>query len=501
MKNIIKTLRNASAILLTGLVIITPLSRLRADSMYDVNTLITAGAHRCNVSTPRDGSVFAFMPGNFDPTCQETILAQINQYRLEACQNGYPDPRNRNRGLTMADYHEISWSAELEETAMIRAAESSITMNHATLNGESWGSRSYGSAYGYECIAWCRGPYAAQMWYGERDAWLNNTSGAVTGHYTAMINPSIRYCGIAGFIAGYQGTYVADYSSGASPDYDSSKIDVSVYNGQIVEISKNNISGVTITGADTLQVGESTTLRALYSTTAEAAVNVNQNGIIAIPESWESSDSSVISIDSNGTATAESTGTTQISCTIDGTAYGSQVTVTEPAPVTPSPSGNPSSVSAEGGAPSFSGSNGGGTPAGGGTPLASGTGVSGFIDRLYTIALGRGCDSTGKEYWLNRVQNGSTGADLARGFLFSREFLGKNLTNEQFITILYSTFFNRTPDEPGKAYWLNRLNNGMSRQEVINGFINSIEWDNLCVSYGIESGSGAASTRASRQAS
>lgn len=120
------------------------------------------------------------------------------------------------------------------------------------------------------------------------------------------------------------------------------------------------------------------------------------------------------------------------------------------------------------------------------------SGAQGFIERLYSVALGRASDPTGAQYWLDKVMSGSsTGADLARGFLFSQEFLGKNSSDEEFVTVLYNTFFDRAPDGPGMQYWLNNLSNGMSRQDVINGFINSVEWYHLCSSYGIRSGSAA----------
>ena len=119
-------------------------------------------------------------------------------------------------------------------------------------------------------------------------------------------------------------------------------------------------------------------------------------------------------------------------------------------------------------------------------------GASAFIERLYTVALGRESDPVGAQYWLDRVVSGnSTGADLARGFLFSQEFLGKNMSNDDFLTILYRTFFDREADPAGRAYWNGRMNSGMSRQDVISGFINSVEWHNLCTSYGIRSGSAA----------
>ncbi len=116
-------------------------------------------------------------------------------------------------------------------------------------------------------------------------------------------------------------------------------------------------------------------------------------------------------------------------------------------------------------------------------------GLSGFVERLYTIALGRSSDPKGKADWINRViYQGYTGAAVAEGFLYSDEFLSKNMSDSVFLNVLYATFFNRAPDEAGKNNWLNAMAQGMSKRDVIRGFINSTEWANLCLTYGIRSG-------------
>jgi hypothetical protein len=72
----------------------------------------------------------------------------------------------------------------------------------------------------------------------------------------------------------------------------------------------------------------------------------------------------------------------------------------------------------------------------------------------------------------------------------SAEFINRNTSNEDFITILYRAFFDREPDTGGYYDWLNQLNSGKSRQNVLNGFIYSTEFENLCNSYGISPYSG-----------
>ncbi len=123
------------------------------------------------------------------------------------------------------------------------------------------------------------------------------------------------------------------------------------------------------------------------------------------------------------------------------------------------------------------------------TPAPSGSGTSGFIDRLYSLVLGRPADQGGKDYWMNQVRNeGKTGADIAKGFLYSPEFLNKTMTDSEFLEILYNVFFDRPSDSGGKDYWLGKMAGGMGKQDVIMGFINSTEWANVCLSYGIPSG-------------
>ncbi|MBO7426871.1 MAG: DUF4214 domain-containing protein [Clostridiales bacterium] len=127
-----------------------------------------------------------------------------------------------------------------------------------------------------------------------------------------------------------------------------------------------------------------------------------------------------------------------------------------------------------------------------------------FVERLYTVALGRESENEGKAFWCENVKNGSlTGADCAREFLNSTEFKNKNLSDEDFVKVLYSTFFNRDAqnDPDGYSFWLNSLKTE-GRDKVINDFINSTEWCNVCASYGVRSGAIAAkATQASENAS
>ncbi len=121
--------------------------------------------------------------------------------------------------------------------------------------------------------------------------------------------------------------------------------------------------------------------------------------------------------------------------------------------------------------------------------VSSSVGIADFVERLYTVALNRPSDPYGKADWINRVYTqGYSGADVARGFLFSDEFLSKNMSNSEFLGVLYKTFFDREPDAE-LANWLRLMDQGWSKTDVIDGFINSTEWANLCLTYRVVSGS------------
>jgi hypothetical protein len=112
--------------------------------------------------------------------------------------------------------------------------------------------------------------------------------------------------------------------------------------------------------------------------------------------------------------------------------------------------------------------------------------VEDFVTRFYQQCLDRQPDAGGLADWSNGLlTHRLTGADVARGFIFSNEFISKNKSNAEFLNILYKAFFNRDPDSGGFNYWLTQLNNGADRGAILDGFLNSNEFIGLCRRYGI----------------
>ena len=115
--------------------------------------------------------------------------------------------------------------------------------------------------------------------------------------------------------------------------------------------------------------------------------------------------------------------------------------------------------------------------------------VTAFVSRMYTKALKRNSDISGLEYWCKKLLDKSaTGADLVVGFFFSEEFKSKKLNNTEFVKTAYRTILDREGEASGVKYWVNKLNKGASKLEVLKGFVESKEFTDLCSKYGITRG-------------
>ena len=96
--------------------------------------------------------------------------------------------------------------------------------------------------------------------------------------------------------------------------------------------------------------------------------------------------------------------------------------------------------------------------------------------------MNRESDPEGKAYWADKLANYEcTGEQLALEFFTSAEMKGYNLDNENYVIRLYKTFMDRDPDTDGLAFWINELDNGADRAEVVKGFAKSAEFNQKCI--------------------
>lgn len=115
-------------------------------------------------------------------------------------------------------------------------------------------------------------------------------------------------------------------------------------------------------------------------------------------------------------------------------------------------------------------------------------GVTGFVSRLYNLALLRMPDAKGLNEWTERLlKKQKTPKEVAFGFVFSPEMNGRNLDNTAFVTMLYQTILGREPDAPGLQDWVSQLDKKIkTRESIFNGFADSKEFAEIVASYNIK---------------
>ena len=112
--------------------------------------------------------------------------------------------------------------------------------------------------------------------------------------------------------------------------------------------------------------------------------------------------------------------------------------------------------------------------------------IQSFVDRFYSTILGRSADAAGGNLWTDLLYSGvRTGADVARGFINSAEFVSRGTSNEEYVDVLYAAFFGRAASADEASAWAKLMEAGRSRDQVMNGFIYSQEFANLASAYGI----------------
>jgi hypothetical protein len=105
-------------------------------------------------------------------------------------------------------------------------------------------------------------------------------------------------------------------------------------------------------------------------------------------------------------------------------------------------------------------------------------GHGGMAYRLYQAAFDRTPDLPGLGFWMAHLDNGMSLLQVARNFIGSEEFTtlyGASLSNKDFITRLYANVLDRAPDQVGADWWLDKLDRGVERAEVLAGFSESPE--------------------------
>lgn len=100
------------------------------------------------------------------------------------------------------------------------------------------------------------------------------------------------------------------------------------------------------------------------------------------------------------------------------------------------------------------------------------------VSRLYSAFFLRPPDAQGLPFWVDQRARGASVVDLANAFVASPEFVDRygELSNVEFVELIYRNLFDREPDSGGRAFWTSQLSQGAGRGSVMIAFSESPEY-------------------------
>ena len=113
--------------------------------------------------------------------------------------------------------------------------------------------------------------------------------------------------------------------------------------------------------------------------------------------------------------------------------------------------------------------------------------ANGFVEMLHDNVLGRVPEDEGLNGWEANLNNTMTGSQIAYYFIFSAELAPtvNSLSDNDFIAFLYTTLLNRPHEPGGYAGWQEQMELGMTREELVNHFVNSSEFAGICTLFNV----------------
>lgn len=104
--------------------------------------------------------------------------------------------------------------------------------------------------------------------------------------------------------------------------------------------------------------------------------------------------------------------------------------------------------------------------------------ISAQAYRIYQAGLDRTPDMSGLGYWISDMKAGTALTTVASGFMASPEFqqkYGSDPSDEALVNLLYENVLGRPADQAGLEYWINDLQHGLSRAQLVASFSESAE--------------------------
>lgn len=109
-----------------------------------------------------------------------------------------------------------------------------------------------------------------------------------------------------------------------------------------------------------------------------------------------------------------------------------------------------------------------------------------LINLIYTELLEREATPEESGSLVSSIESDSISINtVVLSVINSNEFQNKGYSDETFINICYRLFLRSIPDVTMQEYWMNLLQNGYSRADIVREFINTDAFRELCSGYGL----------------
>jgi hypothetical protein len=99
------------------------------------------------------------------------------------------------------------------------------------------------------------------------------------------------------------------------------------------------------------------------------------------------------------------------------------------------------------------------------------------VANLYQAVFGRTAEYAGIEFWFQMADKGVSLKSITQGFMNSAEYKLGALNNAAFVDALYNGVMGRNGEAAGTKFWVDALNAGVSRADVITAFAEAAATD------------------------
>ena len=306
---------------------------LAAGFIFPVHVQAANAIRPSNVTEPGEGCKLYNYQGTFDTATKDEILTEINRIRKDACDRGVHITAT-GRTLKPSDYVPIKWSSALENMALLRSAETFGSYGTFRPNGDSDNSgASYGVPSDAEIMDTKTIMKSVSDWYDTQQRnWLINKNNEAINEYVSLIDPNNTYCGLASFNSVSGDHCIAEFSQ-TTKALDTTKLDVSGFIGQTVEVNTSTVTGFELYSYSEMIVGRTyphASLMLVNEVDAKPYGSRYNHPVIENTNCWSSSDPSALTIDYLGNMTPKKAGTYTITYNGELGHYSKEITVRKP---------------------------------------------------------------------------------------------------------------------------------------------------------------------------